>query len=469
MTKQDDYVGYKTESVKILKKFGATTWSNVSLETSEICAEGIIVPRNKFAQDGFVNVKLKNGYNLGIPLTDETKIKVNSKHPPMEVKFDAITPKKVKGLPNVKLLGTGGTIASRLDYTTGGVIPAFEPGELFAAVPELSEICNLDTEVVYQVFSEDMDPTYWLKMAQGVAKSINDGYNGVMIGHGTDTMSYTSAALSFLLKDLSVPVVVVGSQRSSDRPSSDAALNLINAANVAGKGDFAEVVVTMLGSTDHDYGLIHRGTRVRKMHSSVRHTFRTIGDTPLGMVQDGKVNLFKKDVKPRVSNKKGQNETYAVKNVEEKIGLIYHYPGIPDDIVDYYIDKGYKGIVIAGTGLGHVSHNLFPSLQRAQEEEIPVVMSLQTIWGFTGMDVYETGRELQSFGVIPGQNMLPEVAVAKLAWILGNYDNKEEIDRLITTNIAGEITRGEPLNGFMVYQGVENKIKSKLSGYLKKK
>ncbi len=460
----NDYEGYKEQSIEILKKFDAKTWSKIKITNEGKTIKGTILPRNKFAEDGWVDLKLKDGYNIGIELTPDTQIEVLERKPPMEVKFEQKAPKKNKKLPDVMLLGTGGTIASRLDYATGGVIPAFEPGELFAAVPELSDICNLETEVVYKMFSEDMKPEYWLKMAKRVAEVANSGVNGIMIGHGTDTMAYTSAALSFLLNDLTVPVVVVGSQRSSDRPSSDAALNLVNAATVAANADLAEVVICMLGSTNHDYGLIHRGTRVRKMHSSVRHTFRTIGQTPLGYVQDGKIQFFEGDktITHRPPKSKNKMETIAAYNIEEKVGLIYSYPGMPTDLVDYYVDKGYKGLVLAGTGLGHFPHDSFDSLQRAHEEGVHMVMTVQTLWGYTGMDVYETGREIQDLGVIPGKNMLPEVAVAKLAWLLGNYDDPQEIDKLIATNIKGEILPGEPLNGFQLYQGVEERIKTKL-------
>jgi glutamyl-tRNA(Gln) amidotransferase subunit D len=451
-----DYEGYKNQTIEIMKKFGIKTWSKVKIEYTGGNAEGIVLPRNKFAPDNYLELKLKNGYNIGIPLDNSCQIKLIEQTPRMEIKLTQNPIKPNKKIPNVKLLGTGGTIASKLDYATGGVTPAFEPAELFAAVPELSEICNLETEMIYKIFSEDMIPEYWLKLAENVARVANSGVSGIMVGHGTDTMSYSASALSFLLKDLSVPVVIVGSQRSSDRPSSDAALNLINAATVAAHADMAEVTITMLGSSNHSYGFMHRGTRVRKMHSSVRHTFRTIGDVPLGMVNDGKIEFFKSDVKRRPE--KGVHTSVA-KKIESKIGLIYAYPGMSPDLIDHYIDKGYKALVIAGTGLGHVPHVTFPAFERAQQAHIPVVMTLQTLWGYTGMDVYETGREEQALGIIPGLNMLPEVAFTKLAWIMGNYHNEKEIRELITTNIAGEITQGEPINGFSVFQGVEDKIR----------
>ncbi len=458
VTDQEEFQGYKPDSIRILKKFHAKTWSRITIKGPSGTAEGVILPRSKFAPDGWVEIKLKNGYNIGIALTDETKITVVGEEPPMEVKFDQIIPKKNKTLPSVKLLGTGGTISSRLDYVTGGVIPAFEPGELYTAVPELAEVCNLDTEVVYQIFSENITPQNWLQLAQKVAKIANSGdVAGILIAHGTDTMSYTSAALSFLLKDLRVPVVLVGSQRSSDRPSSDAAMNLIHAARIAGTADCAEVVVCMLGSSAHDYGFIHRGTRVRKMHSSRRDAFRSVGMAPLGMIQGKTIRFFAQNYRTRPTTKK---KTTVAKKIEDKIGMIYIHPGLSGDILNYYLDEGYAGIILVGTGLGHVPHSMYNAIKRAREMHVPIVMTVQTLWGYTGMNVYETGRELLALGVMPGKNMLPETAFAKLAWVMGNYTDSKEIRRVMQTNIAGEITLSEPMNGYQIFQGVESLISS---------
>jgi glutamyl-tRNA(Gln) amidotransferase subunit D len=281
-------------------------------------------------------------------------------------------------------------------------------------------------------------PSHWQKLAEKIEKEANSGIGGIIVGHGTDTMSFTSAALSFMLKNLSIPVVLVGSQRSSDRPSSDSALNLINAATVAANSDLAEVVICMLGSSSHEYGLIHRGTLVRKMHSSVRHTFRTIGDIPLGKVESGRITMFKNNYR-----KRKKSETIALTNFEEKIGLVYSYAGITNEIIDFYIDKKYKGIVIAGTGLGHIPTYIFDSIKRAIEEGITILMVTQCIHGFVGMNVYSTGRELLNLGVIPGKNLLPEVAYVKLGWVLGQTQNSDEIKNLLLTNIAGEFIERE--------------------------
>ena len=427
----DKLEGYKGKTRDVLKQNDIEVWDIILVKTKRTELEGILLPRNEYASPNYIEIKLENNYNVGINISEVESIKKKGKR---EAKYK-IPEKKFpinKNLPYVKLLGTGGTVASRLDYTTGAVIPSFTPGELFSAVPELAEICNLDCEIVFEILSENMKPEYWQQLAEKVKESIDSGIDGIIIGHGTDTMAFTSAALSFMLSNLSLPVVLTGSQRSSDRPSSDAALNLQNAAVVAGS-DIAEVVVTMLGSSAHDYGLIHRGTLVRKMHSSVRSTFRTIDDIPLGMVRDRKIKLFKNKY-----NKRANQETTLNTKFERKIALIYEYPGIQNELINFYIDKGYKGIVIAGTGLGHVGTDIYPSIERAIQEDITVLMTTQTLHGLVGMNVYSTGRELLNMGVIPGKNLIPEVAYVKLGWVLAQTSNPKEIKDLLLTNIANE-------------------------------
>ena len=445
----EELEGYLGAARELLASNGAGVWSIIKVTTNKGSFEGIVLPRNKFAAPGLLEIKMKNGYNVGIEVDDNTTIEILGRkeaeyHIP-EKKFP-----KDKKKTKVMLLGTGGTVASRLDYTTGGVIPAFTPGELFSSVPELADICNLDTEMVFNIFSEDMQPEYWGQLAEKVAEAAQKKYKGVIIAHGTDTMSYTSAALSFMLQDLSIPVVLVGSQRSSDRPSSDAALNLMHAATLAAKAPFAEVVLAMLGTTSHTYGLAHRGALVRKMHSSVRHTFRTIGDTPLAKVENGEVMMLKSDYRPR-SNK----PTVADTKIDEKVGLIYSYPGLDPHLLDFYIDNGYKGLVLAGTGLGHFPHRCFDKLREVHEAGIALVMVVQTLWGYTGMDVYETGREEQALGIIPGGKLLPETAVVKLMWVLGHESDPEKVRSLMQANLVGENPAREPPTGFLVLQGVE--------------
>jgi glutamyl-tRNA(Gln) amidotransferase subunit D len=448
MSDQSDFKGYRNEALKLLKKYNAYVWSDVELKTEEGIFQGIILPRSETADDLHIVIKIKVGYNFGIAIKKIKDIKVigrkeaNYKIPEKEFPYH---PDK----PRVKLFGTGGTIASRLDYRTGAVIPAFSPGELYGSVPELADYCNLETEKLYGEFSENIGPKHWIGAAKAISEEIKKGVQGIVIGHGTDIMHHTAAALSFMVQDSPVPIVMVGSQRSSDRPSSDAALNLIHAVKTAAESDIAEVTVCMFGPTSDIYGLLHRGTRVRKMHSSYRSTFRTIGETPLATVSKEKIVNINNDYKKRRSDKIVKiNPVF-----EEKISIVYYYPNMQPDIIDSLVENGYKGIVIAGTGLGHVNKPMYPALKRAREAGVAVYMTVQTLWGYVQMYVYETGREMMDLGVIPAANMLPEVAYVKLGWALGQTTDLKEVENIMFTPIAGEITEREPSNGYLIFQG----------------
>ncbi|MFN3305707.1 MAG: Glu-tRNA(Gln) amidotransferase subunit GatD [Candidatus Kapaibacteriota bacterium] len=440
--------GYRGRALALLKSFDANVWNEVKVRTTETEFIGIILPRGAGENDDLIVLKLRTGYNIGIKVEKILNIEKTGKEEylsPIAKKEIPDDPRK----PNVKLITTGGTIASRLDYRTGAVVPAFEPEELYAFVPELSEYCNLHTEKLYSVLSEDIGPEQWLGIAKAVAKSIEEGYHGIVIAHGTDTMHYTSSLLSFMIQNPPIPIVMVGSQRSSDRPASDAPLNLIYSVKTASESDIAEVSVCAIGPISDFYGLIHRGTRVRKMHSSHRSTFRTIGDIPLAMVDKEKITPLRSDY-----NKRRKDRNYKLQiSFEEKVALIYYYPNMKPDIIESLIDNGYKGIVIAGTGLGHVNKQVYPALKKAHDKGIFILMTVQTLWGYVQMYVYETGRKIMSLGVVPGENLLPEVAYLKLCWALGQTTNPEKVREILLTPIAGEITEREPTNAYLILQG----------------
>ena len=453
---QDLYKGYREPCLSMMKRFRVGVWHEVRVTTREGSFEGLLLPRSVTADPLHIVLKLTTGYNVGIrhdTVLSLEQIGYREAHYKIPEQEFPVSENK----PTVRLLGTGGTIASRLDYRTGAVIPAFSPGELYGSVPELAEICNLQTEKLFGVFSENMGPEQYIVLAKTIGRAIEDGVAGIVVGHGTDTMHHTAAALSFMVQNPPVPIVMVGSQRSSDRPSSDAAQNLINATWAAATGDIAEVMVCMFGPTSDRYNLLHRGTRVRKMHSSYRSTFRTLGDIPLAMVQDGLITPLKDDYHSR----RDDLEVRIHPVFEEKISLLYYYPNMQADIIDSLIERGYKGIVIAGTGLGHVNRTLYPALERAKREGVAVFMTLQTLWGFVQMHVYETGREILELGVIPLANMLPEVAYIKLGWALGMHpQDPSRVADLMTTPVAGEMTEREPHDGYLVFQGGVPEIQS---------
>ncbi|MGB9912068.1 MAG: Glu-tRNA(Gln) amidotransferase subunit GatD, partial [Candidatus Kapaibacteriota bacterium] len=286
--------GYRGDALSLLKSFAVSVWSEVKVVTQDTTFVGIILPRSPKSDDKHIVLKLRNGYNVGISINKIQTIELlgtAEKLPPQQLRETPVDPKK----PNVKLISTGGTIASRLDFKTGAVVPAFDPEELYTFVPELMNFCNLKTEKLYSVLSEDIGPEQWIGIANAIARDIEAGYQGIVVAHGTDTMHYTSSLLSFMVQNPPIPIVMVGSQRSSDRPASDAPLNLIYSVKTAAEADIAEVVVCAIGPISDSYGLLHRGTRVRKMHSSHRSTFRTIGDVPLAIVDKEKIIPLRHD------------------------------------------------------------------------------------------------------------------------------------------------------------------------------
>ncbi|MBI4872401.1 MAG: Glu-tRNA(Gln) amidotransferase subunit GatD, partial [Candidatus Riflebacteria bacterium] len=432
-----------------LQGWGVSVWGDVRVvNVAGSVFEGVILPRSESFDEFHVVLKLKNGYNVGIHVDRVRSVeKLGYKEAIYKIPEKAFPSRP--DLPSVTLLGTGGTIASRLDYRTGAVIPAFTPGELYGAVPELADLCNLTTKKLFGVFSENMGWKEYATLARAIGEELEAGVDGIVIGHGTDTMGHTAAILSFMVQDSPVPIVLVGSQRSSDRPSSDAALNLIYAVRAAGHGEIAEVQICMFGPTSDRYGLLHRGTRCRKMHSSYRSTFRTVGDIPLCRVSRTDFQMLNRDYLPRDPHRKVRIDTAY----DDRVTILYYYPGMKPDLIEALVDNGYLGIVIAGTGLGHVNKPLYPALEMAVQKGVQVVMTVQTLWGYAKMYVYDTGRDLMDLGVVPLDNMLPETALMKLGWVLGHTHDREEVTRLMRQTVNHEITEREPHGGFLILQG----------------
>jgi glutamyl-tRNA(Gln) amidotransferase subunit D len=394
--------------------------------------EGILMPRIETVEDQYIVLKLRSGYNIGVAMADPIRIerlreaeRPRFRPPPI--------PEGRPGLPRVSIISTGGTIASRVDYTTGGVRAAISSRDLLSIIPELSEIAVIDADILFSIFSENMEPRHWSEMARRAAQKIGEGAEGVVITHGTDTMGYSSAALSFALQGLPVPVIFVGSQRSSDRPSSDAATNLLGSVTAAIKAPFAEVVLAMHESTSDDSIAFHRGTKVRKCHTSSRYAFRSVNSSPLARLREGRIEMLTGEYRPR-----GVGELLLRDRFEERVALVKFYPGFDPGILEWLADRGYRGVVLEGTGLGHVGSKCYPAIERLIEEGAAVCMTSQCLWGRVNMRVYSTGRELLRMGVEPLGDMLPETALVKLMWALGEGGDREGALRLMRMNIARE-------------------------------
>lgn len=426
-------MNYRGKALEFLQEYRINIGDIIRIKKKNIEYQGILLDRAEDADDKHLVLKLDNGYNIGVDIQDSQLEHVEKGEKP-KIKLSPLEIEDDPSKKDISIISTGGTVASIIDYKTGAVHPAFTAEDLLRANPELLELANIKGRAVLNILSENMKPEYWLQTARSICDEITGGADGVVVAHGTDTMHYTSAALSFILES-PIPIIITGAQRSSDRPSSDAFLNLMDSVTAA-KADLAEVLVCMHATEDDTYSYLHRGTKVRKMHTSRRDTFRSINTQPIAKIQNGDIRIMNTHIRYRL---RGEYKLQLHDSLEPKVAYIKSYPGIQSDILDYHLDKGYKGIIIEGTGLGHVPDHLIPTLQRAQEEKVPVVMTSQCIYGRLNMNVYSTGRKLISAGVISAKDMLPETAYVKLIWVLGQTDKLNEIRDLMQTNIAGEI------------------------------
>jgi glutamyl-tRNA(Gln) amidotransferase subunit D len=435
MKEKADDSGYRGEALKALKEAGCAVGNVIRVSTGEKSYEGILIPRSETSDTAHVVVKLKSGYNVGVHITPSTKIerlgegsKPSFATPPL--------PEQNPDLPRVVIMSTGGTIASRVDYRTGAVRSALSASDLYGVVPELSDLAQVDTQIVFSIYSENLTQKNWSEIAQTATQHIEQGAKGVIIAHGTDTMAYTAAALSFALQELPVPVIVVGAQRSSDRPSSDAATNLIGAVKAAAYGPFAEVVIGMHETVADTSIVFNRGTKVRKCHTSRRDTFKPVNASPIARITEQETAMLTTDYRKRDPARK----LILKPEFSDKVALVKFYPGLDSAVIDWYTENGIKGILLEGSGLGHVSKYCFKAIENAVKKGVVVALASQCIWGRVNMNVYDTGRDLLERGVISADDMFPETALVKLMWVLGQTNNPEEAKRLFKTNIANEFS-----------------------------
>ena len=379
-------------------------------------------------RDGMAIVKLSSGYNIGLP-RDHLSLLARSEAVPAPL----ISVAQDDSLPDLSIVSTGGTIASRIDYRTGAVTSQFDADDILRAIPGLRGIARFQARKLYTLLSENMTPAIWTELARAVFEEIKKGSTGVIVTHGTDTMAYSAAALSFML-DTPVPVVLVGSQRSADRPSSDNTQNALCSARAA-VSDLGEVVVVMHATTSDDRCSIHRGTRVRKMHSSRRDAFQSIGVPPLGSIKYPSLEVTLSDH----ARRRREDEPCLKDGIDDHCALVCFHPGMKPTGLELY--SGYRGIVIAGTGLGHVSSELVTAFRDLIEDGTVVVMTTQCLHGRVCDRVYDTGRDLIRAGVIEGEDMLPETALVKLMYVLGNTADRDEAVEMFRHELRGEYTR----------------------------
>ena len=414
---------------KFISDNGANVHDRVRIETRDMVYEGLILPKHNFSEEDIIILKLDNGYNIGVS-TEDAKMTLISKAEKKNA-VDYIK-KENNELPDISILGTGGTIASFVDYKTGAVSPAITAEQLVNSVKALDEVANVSAEPLFSLASEDMKPEHWEGMANKIKEMHDKKDHGIVIGHGTDTMSYSAAALSFQLPEISNPVVFTGAQRSPDRPSSDAHLNLVGAAKTA-MSDLGEIGIAMHETTDDENVAIWRGNRTRKAHSSKRNAFQSPNEGPLGIVKD-KIE-WKRKYRSTVES------TTIKAGFDDNIGMIWSHPGLK--VNDWENSVSNKnGVVIAGTGLGHINSELLDVIEKTSKD-IPVAMSSQCLSGSTNLNVYRNGRKLLERGVVETYDMSPETALVKMMWLSKHH--QENVRTMMGENLVGEISDSRKL------------------------
>ncbi len=415
----------------------------VEVATSEETVKGILLESPELEKNTVI-IKLDSGYNLGI---DRKNIRKTTLLPQPGLKEAKAPAKKEKigsgKLPKITILHTGGTIASKVDYRTGSVYSSFKPEDLMEMFPELGGIANFNSVFIRNMWSDDLRFMHFELIAKAIEKEVGNGADGIIIGIGTDNLAVAAAAMAFILESTPVPVIFVGAQRSSDRGSSDAAMNLICAATFIAKTDFSGVAICMHESISDNDCVILPACKTRKLHTSRRDAFRPVNAQPIA-----RVNYETKAVTVITKWNTSSGKLSIKPKMEEKVGLMKIHIQMQPGQFEFY--KGYKGLVIEGTGLGHtpgqvpdditkIHKKMYPAIKSVIDSGCVVVMTSQCIYGRVQMSVYDKGRDLTALGVIPGEDMLPETAFVKLAWLLGNYSTPV-VKKLITQNLRGEIS-----------------------------
>ncbi len=435
---------------QFLKKHGVVEGDHVAVEKGDSVFKGTIIPSS---EETVLSLKMDNGYNVGLVVESIRKIEKLSLGKPVSKPPVKPLPKN-PSLPTVLILHTGGTIASRVDYRTGAVFASFTPEDLVTMFPRIANLVNIESRLLAKMWSEDIRFVHYSFIAKEIQKEIrhNPQLSGIIIAQGTDTLAYTSAALAFCLKNLPIPVLLVGAQRSSDRGSSDAEDNLVSAIHFLTKTDFCGIGLCMHENENDDSCAILPATKTRKLHTSRRDAFKPVNDSIIARVspKTGEVLFLKTDYP-----KKNGLPFEIQPAFEDKVALVKLHPNFSSDQLKPFLK--YKGLVLEGTGLGQAptaapNELSKPNLKnRSMLEKIikngcVVVMTSQCIFGRVHMHVYDKAVDLENMGIIPGEDMLPETCLVKLSWLLGHVKDKNEVKRLVRTNLVGEISAFTPID-----------------------
>jgi glutamyl-tRNA(Gln) amidotransferase subunit D len=463
-SRNEDYI---SKSQQLLSKYKVKIGDSVKLLSNKGEYIGIIMPRYESFNDHCIVIKLNSGYNIGIlmeniinitseklpetsadislNLISKTSDPYNNSVLPKETKHDIDKSALYTSLPKILLLSTGGTIASKIDYRTGGVTSILNASDLYSIFPEISNYASIYPEFLFNEYSENLHIAHWSLLSERISYAVlHEQFDGIIVSHGTDTIHYTSSAMSFALQNLSIPVVFVGSQRSSDRPSSDAFTNLLGAIKFITKTNYTGVFVCMHHTSSDEIIACYVGTRVRKNHTSKRNAFQSLNYIPFALIYDSNIvcntNLERMKTRNNVTK-----DLVSKTSFNDAVFLLKFYPGFDPSFLEFFLNFRYRVIILEGTGLGHINKNCFPYLKKLIDSGIVIFMTSQCIYGRVQMTVYDTGRDLLDLGVIPLSDMSSETAIVKAMWALSNSSHTKELVEIMKINLANEISDTSPL------------------------
>lgn len=433
MSKKSEY--RSSIIIAFLEKHNLSPWDEIKFKINNKTHKGVILPRYELSEGDFLSIKLETGYNFGLEISKIQDIEKIG-HSEGKYQLPKLEKSQKEDLPEVIIIGCGGTIASRLDYRTGAVIPAFTSEELLSMNEELINLAQIRTFSLFEKFSENMTINDWLKVAETVKKEYdNNKPKGIVLAHGTDTMSYGGAILAFALRNIPIPIIITGSQRSADRPSSDAFLNIMNATFIAAYSKFKGIAILMHSDSGDSEAFLHNPLNVRKIHTSRRNAFQSVNSDPLAIVdyRERKIKMNKTK-----ANETSDNFEIST-NFEETVSMVWIHPTINPSILMSVIENN-KGIILLGTGLGHVPRPLIEFIKKGREIGKEFLMISQCLSGFVNMNVYDSGRELLNLGVISGLNMTPEAAYAKFSYGLANTQDHEALVNFMNKEYSNEFS-----------------------------
>lgn len=349
----------------------------------------------------------------------------------------------------VLILATGGTIASK--ETEKGFVPGITGQELLDFVPEILQICQVEVRQIMNIDSSDMQVSDWYLIADACRLGVEGGFQGIVITHGTDTMCYTAAALSFLLPDLKIPVLLTGAQRPVTVEDSDGPGNIIDACKVAVSDLFGVFVV-------FNHKIIN-GSRAFKMYAKNFDAYVSRNYPYVGLVADEVVI----ERQPKVLESrflarqgvlsKGQKTLLSADltlisslRLNDDISLVKVTPATKPNVFDHIVIAGYAGVVIEGFGTGGISNLNRGMLERINyiihHLNIPIVMISQCPYDGVNLAVYGVGEKAREAGIISGNDMTTETAVVKLMWVLSLTKDLALVERLMGENFCDEVSIG---------------------------